>query len=50
MAHIHIFVIRICLLLITTMTSTGCVLTKIENDIFHKTTWEHTEIPLGRLE
>lgn len=49
MARIHIFVIRICLLLITTMTSTGCVLTKIENDIFHNTNWECTEIPLGPL-
>ena len=49
MAHIHIIVIRICLLLISTMSGTACVITKIENDIFHKTTWECTEIPLGPL-
>ena len=49
MARIHITAIRISLMLITTISSTACVITRIENDIFHKTTWECTEIPLGPL-
>ena len=49
MARIHITAIRISIMLITTISSTACVITRIENDIFHKTTWECTEIPLGPL-